>query len=141
MLLNSALGQRSPRHARWTFILIVAVLLGVSPQVALAQLSDVKGSKDHPMVSRYAGSVIIGYDFRKFDEFVIPLGALRRTGGRPAAGGGKDRRRWKRLRHRGRGSHRGRRKCSTAERRVRRGRHGSRETPGIGGPGLSWRRL
>ena len=26
------------------------------------------------MVSRYAGSIIIGYDFRKFDEFVIPLG-------------------------------------------------------------------
>ena len=37
------------------------------------------------MVSRYEGSVIIGYDFRKFDEFVIPLGvAARRT----AAGGG-----------------------------------------------------
>ena len=35
------------------------------------------------MVSRYAGSIIIGYDFRKFDEFVIPLGVLRR-----AAGGG-----------------------------------------------------
>jgi hypothetical protein len=33
------------------------------------------------MVSRYAGSIIIGYDFRKFDEFVIPLGVLRRTAG------------------------------------------------------------
>ena len=30
------------------------------------------------MVSRYEGSTIIGYDFRKFDEFVIPLGALKR---------------------------------------------------------------
>ena len=29
------------------------------------------------MVSRYAGSIIIGYDFRKFDEFVIPLGVLK----------------------------------------------------------------
>jgi OmpA-OmpF porin, OOP family len=53
----------------------------VTPRAALAQLSDVKGSKDHPMVSRYAGSIIIGYDFRKFDEFVIPLGVLRRAAG------------------------------------------------------------
>ena len=30
------------------------------------------------MVSRYAGSVIIGYDARKFDEFDIPLGPLTR---------------------------------------------------------------
>lgn len=51
----------------------------LSASAALAQLSDVKGSKDHPMVSRYAGSVIIGYDFRKFDEFVIPLGPLKRA--------------------------------------------------------------
>ena len=40
------------------------------------------------MVSRYAGSVIIGYDFRKFDEFVMPLGVLRRAeGGRAVRGG------------------------------------------------------
>jgi OmpA-OmpF porin, OOP family len=65
----------------------VTLLLAASPSVAVAQLADVKGSKDHPMVSRYAGSVIIGYDFRKFDEFVIPLAVLRRAVGRPAAGG------------------------------------------------------
>ena len=88
MLLCSALDHRSLRHAHWTFAVIAAVLFEVSPRAALAQLSDVKGSKDHPMVSRYEGSVIIGYDFRKFDEFVIPLGVLKRTGERPAAGGG-----------------------------------------------------
>jgi len=88
MLLHSALDLRSHRHAQWTVAGIVVVLFGLSPRAALAQLSDVKGSKDHPMVSRYAGSVIIGYDFRKFDEFVIPLGVLTRAGGRPAAGGG-----------------------------------------------------
>ena len=36
------------------------------------------------MVSRYAGSIIIGYDFRKFDEFVLPLGVLKH-GSRTAA--------------------------------------------------------
>jgi outer membrane protein OmpA-like peptidoglycan-associated protein len=59
--------------------MVGALFMGL-PRPALAQLSDVKGSKDHPMVSRYSGSVIIGYDFRKFDEFIIPLGALKRAG-------------------------------------------------------------
>ena len=77
------------RHAHRTFFLVIALLVGAAPSPALAQLSDVKGSKDHPTVSRYTGSVIIGYDFRKFDEFVIPLGELKRTPkGRAAAGGG-----------------------------------------------------
>src|SRR4029453_1737726 len=81
MPLHSALDQCSLRHARSTVAVIVAALVAVTPRAALAQLSDVKGSKDHPMVFRYAGSIVIGYDFRKFDEFVIPLGVLRRTGG------------------------------------------------------------
>ena len=58
---------------------IAVILVAFSTSVALAQVSDVKGSKDHPMVSRYAGSIVIGYDFRKFDEFVIPLGPLKRV--------------------------------------------------------------
>ena len=81
MPLHFALDQSSIRHAHSAFAVIVAALVAVTPRAALAQLSDVKGSKDHPMVSRYAGSIIIGYDFRKFDEFVIPLGVLRRTAG------------------------------------------------------------
>ena len=79
MPLHSALDQCSLRHVHSTVALIVAALFVVTPRAALAQLSDVKGSKDHPMVSRYAGSVIIGYDFRKFDD--TPFGASR-CGGR-----------------------------------------------------------
>ena len=86
MLLHSALNHSLPR--RQIVGAIATVLLVASPPAALVQVSDVKGSKDHPMVSRYAGSVIIGYDFRKFDEFVIPLGILKRVGDRPVAGGG-----------------------------------------------------
>src|SRR5262245_33077319 len=81
MPLHFALDRCSPRHAHPAFAVIVAALVAVTPRAVLAQLFDVRGSKDHPMVSRYAGSVIIGYDFRKFDEFVIPLGVLRRAGG------------------------------------------------------------
>lgn len=62
--------------------LVVVVLFASVTPAAFAQLADVKGSKDHPMVSRYAGSTIIGYDFRKFDEFVIPLGAIKRVDAR-----------------------------------------------------------
>jgi OmpA-OmpF porin, OOP family len=88
MLLHPALNPRSPVGLRRLFLMIVTIVFAMLPRVALAQLADVKGSKDHPLVSRYEGSVIIGYDFRKFDEFVIPLGALKRAGTRPAAGGG-----------------------------------------------------
>jgi OOP family OmpA-OmpF porin len=87
MLQQSASSQPFSVHRPGVCALSVAVLLGAGPPAALAQLSDVKGSKDHPMVSRYAGSVIIGHDLRKFDELVIPLGALKRTGGRAATGG------------------------------------------------------
>ncbi|MBA2565364.1 MAG: hypothetical protein H0V09_08080 [Gemmatimonadetes bacterium] len=46
---------------------------------AVSQLRDVEGSKDHPMVSRYAGSIVIGYEAKEFDEFELPLGPLERA--------------------------------------------------------------
>ena len=59
--------------------LVLVALIHAAPGAARQQLTDVKGAKDHAMVSRYAGSVIIGYDFRKFDEFVLPLAAVKRV--------------------------------------------------------------
>jgi outer membrane protein OmpA-like peptidoglycan-associated protein len=44
-----------------------------------AQLADAKGSKDSPIVKRYEGSTIIGYDARKFDEYEVMLGPIRRN--------------------------------------------------------------
>ena len=38
---------------------------------------DVKGSKDHPLVSRYEGAVIARYETRKFDEYSLLLAALK----------------------------------------------------------------
>jgi hypothetical protein len=54
----------------------VLVLLVVVPAAVAAQAPDLSDSKDHPSISRYAGSVIHGYDFRKFDELVLPLGPV-----------------------------------------------------------------
>jgi outer membrane protein OmpA-like peptidoglycan-associated protein len=44
--------------------------------VSSAGAQDLPGSQDHPIVSRYAGSVIVGYDSREFDELVLPLGRV-----------------------------------------------------------------
>jgi len=35
---------------------------------------DASDSKDHPLISRYTGSVILGYDVRDYDAFFLPLG-------------------------------------------------------------------
>jgi hypothetical protein len=44
---------------------------------ALAQTKDAPGSKDHPMIKRFEGSAIIGYEFKKFNDLVILLGPVR----------------------------------------------------------------
>lgn len=44
--------------------------------LASAQAADVPGSKDHPLLARYPGSVIIEYSAKEFDEFLLPLGKL-----------------------------------------------------------------
>lgn len=41
---------------------------------AHAQTSDVPGSEDHPVVTRYEGSFIDGYEVRDYDAFRLPLG-------------------------------------------------------------------
>lgn len=45
-----------------------------------AQDADVPGSHDHPMISRYPGSVIVLYGPGKFDEYVLPLGGQSEDG-------------------------------------------------------------
>ncbi|MEA2005910.1 MAG: DUF4892 domain-containing protein [Acidobacteriota bacterium] len=56
------------------FSLLCVVLLATS--VAFAQDKDIEGSKDHPLISRFAGAVITYYDVKKFDEYILPLGKL-----------------------------------------------------------------
>ena len=55
---------------------------------ALAQApTDLKGSRDHPMISRIEGSTIAGFDRKEFDEYRLVRG--------PVSGIGKDGRSWK----------------------------------------------
>ena len=53
--------------------LMCAVFFSATP-ASWAQAADATGSEDHPMVTRYEGSFIDGYEIREYDEFVLPLG-------------------------------------------------------------------
>lgn len=58
---------------------MMTYLLGMfllATSVAFAQPEDAEGSKDHPLISRYPGSIIRYYDAKEFDEYVLPLGGL-----------------------------------------------------------------
>ena len=64
---------------RYRRVLGLALPLGVLLLAGdvLAQIKDVAGSKDHPMLKRFEGSTIIGYDAPKFNEFVLLLAAVK----------------------------------------------------------------
>jgi OOP family OmpA-OmpF porin len=57
-------------------VFVACLLLGLLAPFAAAQNEDVEGSKDHPLISRYPGSVITQYLAKEFDEFTLPLGKL-----------------------------------------------------------------
>jgi OOP family OmpA-OmpF porin len=59
-----------PGWLRASAILAIAVV----PVAAFGQAQDVAGSQDHPLVSRFPGSVIMKYRSADFDRFEMPLG-------------------------------------------------------------------
>ena len=71
-----------PKYASPLVLSILISLLGVAVN-ARAQGQDSPGSADHPLVTRYAGSFIDGYEVRDFDEYTLPLGpAVKDAAGR-----------------------------------------------------------
>ncbi len=57
-------------------VCVACLLLGLSAPFAAGQDQDLEGSKDHPLISRYPGSVITRYLTKEFDEFTLPLGEV-----------------------------------------------------------------
>ena len=53
--------------------LLLAAILCIA-RSSPAQQTDIKGGKDHPLIPRYAGSSIIGYGTKEFDELTVALG-------------------------------------------------------------------
>jgi OOP family OmpA-OmpF porin len=74
MSRRSVSGRMSLHRALIGLALPLCILLPAKD--GLAQLKDAAGSKDHPMIKRFEGSVIIGYEFKKFNDFVVLLGPV-----------------------------------------------------------------
>lgn len=55
----------------------MCVVLSMVALGSVAHAADVSGSKDHPVVSRYAGSEILKYEVKDFDSFSVPTGQVR----------------------------------------------------------------
>ncbi|MFZ4632944.1 MAG: OmpA family protein [Saprospiraceae bacterium] len=49
-------------------------LLALFIQHLLPAQTDIKGSADHPFVSRYTGAIIVDYQVREFDQYDLALG-------------------------------------------------------------------
>lgn len=57
-------------------------LLAALAVASAAASADIEGSRDHPVLSRYAGSEIVAYDFRNFDEYALLTEAAQHYGGK-----------------------------------------------------------
>ena len=68
------------RTTHFSVGLLAGAIFGLS-----AQAADVAGSKDHPVVSRYAGSEILKYEVKDFDSFTLPTGQVRDRRSGPSA--------------------------------------------------------
>jgi outer membrane protein OmpA-like peptidoglycan-associated protein len=65
-------------------VLVGILLLFGSINITGALASDVKGAKDHPVVSRYKGSEIIYYKQDTFNEYSLFTGIVKSAGGADA---------------------------------------------------------
>lgn len=55
--------------------ILTLLILSSASVLTNAQDGDVRGGKDHPLLTRVPGSTIIKYDKKSFDEVVMPLGS------------------------------------------------------------------
>ena len=64
------------RHPR-SLALAVALAVGALLPAAAADMPSqdiVKGAKDHPLLSRFEGARLVGYDRKEFEEATFPAG-------------------------------------------------------------------
>lgn len=71
---------------RATRLLITMAILGSASLSTAARATDVEGSSDHPLIGRFEGSRIVGYQVKEYDEATVvegrfsPLGTDKRVG-------------------------------------------------------------
>lgn len=70
-------------------LLIAIMMLLAAATNGLADASvptaDIEGSRDSNILGRYAGSLIVSYDHKDFDEFMLPLSRLEKVEGKKDA--------------------------------------------------------
>jgi flagellar motor protein MotB len=64
----------------WKKFVTICFLVVLIAATGVAQRPDTPNSKDHPLVSRYPGSLITAYAVAAFDEFTLPLGKVNGEG-------------------------------------------------------------
>ncbi len=65
-------------HPKWIWILTLIVgFIALTPLTGSAKklTGDVDNSQDNALIGRYAGSFIIGYEHKKYSDFLLPLSA------------------------------------------------------------------
>lgn len=64
----------APRRAAFAASFALVALLGATAAIAQdATLKDLPNAKDSPFISRFAGSALVGYEERPFDQAQFPL--------------------------------------------------------------------
>jgi OOP family OmpA-OmpF porin len=54
--------------------MVLGLMVWGLPVIDAMATEDLKGSKDHPLLKRYEGAVIVKYTHTDFDEYTVPLG-------------------------------------------------------------------
>ncbi len=54
-----------------------SVLAGLMLLSNVTAAQDLPGAKDNPLLKRFAGSTIVGYDYKRFDEYLVPTGTYK----------------------------------------------------------------
>ncbi|HEX7814592.1 DUF4892 domain-containing protein [Dyella sp.] len=68
------------------FVFTTALLMCITPSARATALPahDLAGSRDNPIVSRFAGSVIVGYQTSDYDQMAMPMGRSDASGQKSA---------------------------------------------------------
>jgi len=75
-LIHSPLQSWLPRWGGDWWLVTLTVTCGAAAVISGQTAADVKGSRDHPMISRVEGSTIKGFERKEFDEYRLITGTV-----------------------------------------------------------------